>query len=162
MRLPPELRDRFGGMSEQLKQMTEKAGMEMVMPDVVPNSRRALEASEYAREQGKHEAFHRTVFRKLYGEGQDIGQWEVLGAAATEVGLDPEAMEQETEAGKYRVAVGRQIAEAQRLGITGVPTFIFNDTYALVGAQPYEVFQEAMDWLARQAEGSPNGGDLKG
>ncbi len=116
----------------------------MVAPEVIPNSRLALEASEYARERGRHEAFHEAVFRKFYGEGQDIGRWDVLWAAAVAVGLDPEGMQRETAAGRYRAAVDAQIAEAQAIGITGVPTFIFDGRYAVVGAQPYEVFRGVM------------------
>ena len=95
MRLSPQIRARFAGANERLKQMAHAAGLEMVQPDVIPNSRRALEATEYAREQGKHEQFHRAVFNKFYGEGQDINQWSVLRAAAEEAGLDPDEMDPE-------------------------------------------------------------------
>lgn len=130
----------------------------MVIHDTIPNSRRALEASEFAREQGRHEAFHRVVFRKFYGEGEELNSWATLRSAAEEVGLDPEAMERQTESGHYRAAVDAQIAEARAMGITGVPTYIFNNKYAVVGAQPYEVFQEAMALLAAEAAGDgPDG-----
>ena len=152
MRLSPQARARFAGMSERLEQMAREAGLEMVTPEVVPNSRRALEASEYARAQGRHEAFHTTVFNRLYRKGRDIGQWEILRTAAEEVDLDPDAMQRETEAGKYRAAVDEQIAEARALGITGVPTYIFVDRYAIVGAQPYEVFQQTMERLADETK----------
>lgn len=130
----------------------------MVIHDTIANSRRALEASEYAREQGRHEAFHRVVFRKFYGEGEELNSWATLRAAAEEVGLDPEAMERQTESGRYRAAVDAQIAEARAMGITGVPTYIFNNKYAVVGAQPYEVFQEAMALLAAEAAGDGQDG----
>ena len=152
MQLPPQLRAGLVGMSERVQEMAQEAEMPMVMPDVIPNSRRALEAAEYARAQGVHEPFHTVVFRQLFVEGQDIGRWEVLRAAATEVGVDPDAMLREIEAGRYRAAVDRQIAEARALGITGVPTYIFDDQYAVVGAQPYEVFQQAMARLAHDAQ----------
>ena len=152
MQLPPQVRARLVGMSERLQGMAQEAGMQMVMPDLIPNSRRALEAAEYARAQGTHEAFHTGVFRQLYAEGQDIGRWDVLRAAAEEVGMDADAMQRETEAGSFRATVDWQIAEARALGITGVPTYIFDDQYAVVGAQPYEVFQQAMAQLALDGE----------
>lgn len=152
MQLPPQLRAGLGGMAERVQEMAQEVGMPMVMPDLIPNSRRALEAAEYARAQRAHEPFHAVVFRQLYAEGQDIGQWEVLRAAAAAVGLDPDAMQRETEARNYRAAVDRQIAEARALGITGVPTYIFEDQYAVVGAQPYEVFQQAMARLVLECE----------
>jgi predicted DsbA family dithiol-disulfide isomerase len=150
MELSPSLRVQLTGTSEHLKEMAADSGLVIVTPDVVPNSRRALEAAEYARAHGRHESFHKAVFRKLYGEGQDISRWTVLGAAAKEVGLDPEAMQRETENGEYRTLVDEHIWEAQALGITAVPTYVFADKYAIVGAQPYTVFQEAMAWLTGQ------------
>jgi predicted DsbA family dithiol-disulfide isomerase len=144
MILSPTFRTRMAGAHEQLKQMAHAAGMEVVFADYVPNSRRALEATEYARAQGKDLEFHRIVFRKFYGEGQDISKWEALRAAAQEAGLDADAMQRETESGKFTAGFDAQIEEAYSLGITGVPTYILNDKYAIVGAQPYEVFKRAI------------------
>jgi predicted DsbA family dithiol-disulfide isomerase len=153
LQLAPDMRDQLVGMSERLKEMALEAGMPIVMPDLIPNSRRALEAAEYARRKGKHEAFHRAVFRKLYGEGQNIHDWDVLRAAAEEAGLDADAVQRETERGMFRVEVDRQTAEAWALGITGVPAYILNDRYAIIGAQPYEVFQQTVSRLeAENAE----------
>ena len=147
MPMPPRIRASLGDTSSRIKQMASEAGLEMVMSDKIPSSRRALEASEHAREEGRHEAFHRVVFRKFYGEGQDLHSWATLRSAAVEVGLDPDVMQAETERGKYRVAVDAQIAEARALGITGVPTFIFNSKHAIVGARPYAAFRDVMATL---------------
>jgi predicted DsbA family dithiol-disulfide isomerase len=151
MELSPYLRAYFAGTTERLKQMAHEVGLEIVFSDWIPNSRRALEASEYAREQSQHEAFHRVVFRRFYGEGQDLGSWVMLRAAAEEVGLDPDAMQHQTETGQYRAVVDAHFAEARRLGITGVPVYIFDDKYAIVGARPYETFQEVMTLVMTEA-----------
>jgi predicted DsbA family dithiol-disulfide isomerase len=152
MVLPAHWRARLGGASEPLQEMAREAGMALVTPEIIPNSRRALEATEYARERGKHAAFHAAVFEQLYGRGQDIGRWEVLRTAAEAVGLDPDAMQEATAAGQYRAVVDSQIAEGRGLGISGVPTFVFDDRYALVGAQPYALFREVMARLAQDAD----------
>ncbi len=122
----------------------------MVHPEWIPNSRRALEASEYAREESLHETFHQAVFRRFYGEGQDIGSWSVLRAAAEEVGLDPEEMQSRTEQGEFSPIVTESVQRAQALGITGVPTYVFNDRYAIVGAQPFEAFERLMARLKEE------------
>ncbi len=144
MELPAYLRTRYAGTTERLRQMALANGMEMVTPSRIPNTRLAHEATEYGREQGKGEDFHRLVFRKFYGEGQDISRWEVLRAAAEEAGLNADDMQREVEAGRYTAAVKEQVEEAYALGINGVPTYILNDKYAIVGAQPYEVFQQVL------------------
>lgn len=142
--LPAAIRARLASTHERLLQMAHAAGLEMVFSERLPNSRRALEATEYARTQGKQLEFHRVVFRKFYGEGQDISRWEVLRVAAQEAGLDADAMQRETESGRYTADLDAQIEAAYALGIDGVPTYILNDKYVIVGAQPYEVFKRAI------------------
>jgi predicted DsbA family dithiol-disulfide isomerase len=69
--------------------------------------------------------------------------------------LDPEALQQATEVGQFRVAVDAQINEARALGISAVPAYIFNDRYAIIGAQPYEAFREMMGRLTADVEHEP-------
>lgn len=144
---PPYLRARFGGMSDMLRKEAEQAGLTMVVPEVIPNSRRALEASEYAREQGKHETFHKVVFHKFYGEGQDLSSWTTLQDACQEVGLDGQIMRQKTENGDFTAIVEARKAELIALGATGVPLFIFDNKYAIVGLRPFAAFQEVMEHI---------------
>lgn len=128
----------------RLELMAGSGGMKMAFSGRIPHSRRALEATEYAIEQGRGLEFHRAVFHRLYGEGLDIGSWEVLGAAAAEAGLDPDALRKAVESGRLTPVLDAKLARAAALGIKAVPTYIINDSYRIVGAQPYEVFQEAI------------------
>lgn len=131
-------------MSEMLRDEAHKAGLTMIVPELIPNSRRALEASEYVREQGKHELFHKIVFQKFYGEGQDLRSWSVLRAAAVEVGVDADEMQERTENGRYAKIVDQRLAELQGLRASGVPLYIFDGKYAVIGLQPYAAFEEVM------------------
>lgn len=133
-------------MHERLKRITTDAGLPFVERELRPNSRRALEASEYARSQGKHDEFHKIVFNKLYGYGQDIHDWKVLRAAATESGIDADEMQREVENGKYREELNNLLAEVQALDITIVPTYIINGKYSIVGDQRYEEFIRIIQW----------------
>jgi predicted DsbA family dithiol-disulfide isomerase len=152
MAMPPHLRRGIDqGAGARLREMAAASGREIVFSDWIPNSRRALEASEFARQAGKHDSFHRTVFRKYYGEGQDIGDWAVLRAAAREVGLDGAEMQTQTERGLFSAIVTRHRQEAQALGISGVPAYILGNRYLIMGAQPFSVFAQAMARL--EAEG---------
>ena len=133
----------FERMLANLQRMARDAGLPYNSPPVQSNSRRALESAEYAREHARFEAYHVAVFQAYFEHGQDIGDWPVLVAAAQEAGLDGEAMRRAVEQGTYRETVEAHIGEAQRLGITAVPTFIL-DGLTVVGAQPYEVLRQAM------------------
>jgi predicted DsbA family dithiol-disulfide isomerase len=153
---PEHVRARRAEAHARLKQMADEIGIPMVFQNRSPNSRRALEASEYAREQGKHEAFHRVVFRKYYGEGQNISEWQVLRSAAEEVGLNADAMQQATDSGMYHQVVTRQVMEAHAMGITGVPAYVFNNKYVIFGAQPYEIFQQAIQHVLSEISDDSN------
>ncbi|MCH7706525.1 MAG: DsbA family protein [Chloroflexi bacterium] len=150
--LLPQIRARFGGMSERLKERAREAGRDIVTPDIIPNTRWALEASEYARQTENMKSSTGWSSAGTTERARTLGEWDVLRAAAEEVGLESEAMQRETDSGKYRGDMARQIADARALGITGVPTHVFDDKYAVVGEHPCEVFQQVMEQLAAQVQ----------
>jgi predicted DsbA family dithiol-disulfide isomerase len=138
------LKARANGSEERLQSLAEMHGMEFKSTERIYNTRLAHEATEYAREHGKGNEFHRVVFRKVYAEGQDPSKWEVLRSAAEEVGLDADDMQSVVESGKYTDEVAAQVRYAQEIGVRGVPTYVINERYAIVGAQPYETFKKAL------------------
>ena len=157
---PPEGRElqdhvkraRANGSEERLQSIAQLYGMEFVSTKRIYNTRVAHEATEYAREHGKGNEFHKVVFRKVYAEGQDPSQWEVLRSAAEEVGLDSDEMQLQVESEKYTANVADQVRWAYQIGVTGVPTYVINNRYAIVGAQPYEVFKGALEQIANQKD----------
>ena len=150
MELPEHVkRARAHGSEERLRQIAASYGMPFVSTQRIYNTRLAHEATEYARVHGKGNEFHKVVFRKVYAEGQDLSQWEVLRAAAEEVGLDADEMQREVEAEKYMATVVDQVRWAYQIGVTGVPTYVINDRYGIVGAQPYEVFHGALKQIMK-------------
>lgn len=144
------LRARANGSEERLQSMANMHGMEFKSTERIYNTRIAHEATEYAREHGKGLEFHRVVFRKVYAEGLDISKWDVLCSAAKEVGLDADDMQSVVDGGKYTAEVAAQVRQAQEIGVTGVPTYVINDRYAVVGAQPYEVFKNALAKILKE------------
>jgi predicted DsbA family dithiol-disulfide isomerase len=140
---------------ERLRQMARDSGLSMVFPSRIPNTRLAHEATEYARAQGKLEEFHRLVFHKYFSEGEDLSCWEVLESAAEEVGLEADEIRHQVESGKFTPVVEQQIAQARALEIEAVPTYILNGRFAVVGAQPYEVFQRGFARLEAEDRGDP-------
>ena len=146
------LRARANGSEERLKSLADMHGLKFKSTERIYNTRIAHEATEYAREQGRGNEFHRVVFRKVYADGQDTGKWDVLRSAAEEVHLDADDMQTIVEGGKYTADVARQVMWAQQIGITGVPTYVINDRYAVVGAQPYEAFKNVLAQIAKMKE----------
>jgi predicted DsbA family dithiol-disulfide isomerase len=150
MELPDYVKSRAAQSHARLKQKANDYGMEMVFATRIPNTRIAHEATEYARQKGKGFEFHHVVFGKFYGRGEDVSKWDVLRDAALQVGLDADEMQSEVEAGKYTATVNALVKEASQIGVTGVPTYVLNDRYAIVGAQPYEVFIQALEQIKKE------------
>lgn len=154
MELPDYIKQaRMNGSEERLRSIANSYGMEFRSTERIYNTRLAHEATEYAREHGKAIEFHKIVFRLVYAEGKDPSQWDVLRSAAQEAGLDDEAMQRDVEGGRYTESVNQQVQRAYQIGVSGVPTYVINDRYALVGAQPYEVFKNALSQIMNQKDG---------
>ena len=51
------------------------------------------------------------------------------------------------ETRRYQQQVDEEIAMVQEIGVSAVPTFIFNNEYAIVGAETYPAFQHMMEHL---------------
>ena len=157
---PPEGRElpdhvkraRANGSEERLQSIANSYGMEFVSTKRIYNTRLVHEATEYAREHGAGNEFHKVVFRKVYAEGQDPSQWDMLRSVAAEVGLDPDEMQREVQSEKYTANVADQVRWAYQIGVTGVPTYVINNRYGIVGAQPHEVFKEALEQIANQKD----------
>lgn len=139
-----------------MKAMAADAGLPIVDRDWVSNSRLALEASEFARDQGMFDPFHRAVFDTYFAKGLDIGKLEVLQEIARSVGLDVDGLNQALASHRYAVRVNEDVDLAARIGLTGVPAFVLGNR-AIVGAQPYEVFEHVMEDLLGKTKKDPAG-----
>ena len=102
------------------------------------NSRKAQELAKWAEEKGAGGAFHQAVYRAYFDEGKNIARPDVLAAVAGSVGLDPEMALQIAESGRFAAAVDDDWQRAGQLGVTAVPTLLFQGR-RLVGFQSDEV-----------------------
>jgi predicted DsbA family dithiol-disulfide isomerase len=151
---PPEgvprerLAERYGpGIHEHTRRVIEAAGLTYNPPAVIPNSRKALEVSELARDAGLHGAVHDRLMHAYWSEGADIGDEETLLDLVAEAGLDRGEAKAAVEARRYAQRVDASTQEAQRHGIHAIPAFVLGDRLLLLGAQPHEIFERALEQL---------------
>lgn len=113
-----------------------------------PNTVDAHRLILFAGDRGPQWELCDALFYAYFTDGKDLNDHEDLVAVATSVGLDADET-REYLAGEEGVTEVRSSQdEANRLGITGVPFYVFDGRYAVYGAQPADVFGEALD-LAR-------------
>lgn len=101
------------------------------------------------------------LFEAHFSEGRDVGDPEVLAEIAAGAGLDARRTREYLASEEGTREVKEEIAGAQQLGITAVPTFVFEGKYAVQGAQPTSTFLQALETVAREA-GEDGGGQADG
>ncbi len=89
------------------------------------------------------------IFAAHHCASEDLGDPEVLARLASEVGLDTDQVRRDLDTGKDEATVRDQISQAAGRGVSGVPFFVFNERYAVSGAQPTEAFVELLDRLVQ-------------
>ncbi len=134
-------------MYDHLRQRGREFGIVFGNHTLLSNSRIALGASEYARDMGMFDGFHENMFRAYFTEALDIGNLDVVSSVAKGNGLDADSMMAAIQDGRYRTRLDEARREGRMLNLTGVPTFIINGKYKIVGAQPLDVFKEVIGKL---------------
>ncbi len=97
------------------------------------------------------------LFHAYFVEGRDIGDRATLIAIAAESGLAADLVSRLFEDGADVDAVQNEIAQAQAIGVTGVPFFIFAGRLGVPGAQDVSVLRRAIAQSRGGDDGS--GGD---
>ena len=99
----------------------------------------AAEATLAANAQGKFWEFH----DKLFANQKAIKRPD-LDRYAQELGLNMAQFKADLDSGKYKAAVAKDMADAQKAGIRGTPNFLINGE-RLTGAQPFDKFKAVID-----------------
>ena len=146
--------DMVQGMKANLSRAGEPYGIEFGDMTTMPNTRLALEASEFARDHGKFHEFHEKIFRAYFTENRNIGDLDVVLEVAAAAGLETSALREALADGRYLPRLEQATMEGQRYGVTGTPTFIVNNRYMIVGAQPLENFRNALKRIESEMGGA--------
>jgi len=109
-----------------------------------PNTLDAHRLIRWAGSAGSQREVVDRLFRGYFVEGRDIGDREVLLDVAAASGLDADIVDGLLAEGADADAVRREIAEAQAVGVTGVPFFIFAGRVGVPGAQDVPFLRRAM------------------
>ena len=84
------------------------------------------------------------LFKAYFEEGRNVGGLGVLIDIAEQCGMDPETVRALLPSDAEEAGVIGEIAQAKKLGISGVPFFIFNQKFGASGALEPEALIEAM------------------
>jgi predicted DsbA family dithiol-disulfide isomerase len=138
---------RYGKASQdRLREWFEAEGLAYAPnPDVVPNTRSALELGEAARAEGLHRAFNDRLMDAYWVDGLDLTRREVLEPLAREVGVSDEGVSRALDDHAHAASVDSLTRQAVQIGATGVPAFLMERRLLVMGAQPREVLAQALE-----------------
>jgi protein-disulfide isomerase len=109
-------------------------------------------AARAAQAQGAFWEYHDLVYENQSSGNSGGYTEESLTALAEEAGLDVERFRRDLAEARYDDVVQADFREGQDLGVSGTPTFYINGR-VLVGLQPLETFERAIEEAEREAEG---------
>jgi predicted DsbA family dithiol-disulfide isomerase len=132
-------------MHEQVVAMAASVGLEYDFEKaVVANSFDAHRLIQLAKQKGLGDAAEEQLFRAYFTEGKDFGDHGVLLQLAQEIGLDPQEIKTLLDSDQLADRVKADVAEAEQIGVNGVPFFVFDRKYAISGAQDTKVFLQTL------------------
>jgi predicted DsbA family dithiol-disulfide isomerase len=143
-----ELIARYGAsMETQMRRRFAAEGLEYnPNPDVIPNSFDALRLTELARELGRHDEIHDRLMDAYWRDAVDLGDRDELRRLLHDLPADD--VERVLASEEYRDRVLASTAEAQSVGINGIPAWVIDGKLLIPGAQPRDVFERAFEQLA--------------
>ena len=149
------LADKFGGderyqsITNHTSSVAAQEGLQMNFDRqaVLPNTRKAHVLIFAAQNEGKQLPVAEAFFKAYFTDGVDLSTDENLINVAVQAGLDRTVAETAIQSHSLLASIGTQEHEMQKLGIRGVPFYIFNNEYGVSGAQASETFLKVFDEL---------------
>ena len=128
----------------RVQALAQAAGLDFTVHREFGNTRAAHRLLQYAQARGHGPDMMNALYRAYFGAGRPVFDAASLAAVAAEAGLD----EGQAQAAQADPQAAQQVhddaRQARRLGISGVPFYVFGGSRAVSGAQPAEVFLAAL------------------
>ncbi len=155
--------DRARGMLGNVSAVAEKEGITIdwsrALAANTRTAHRLLRLAEREYGAAVQRALAERLFDQYFSQGGNIGDAEVLTEQGVLVGMDRTRVTAYLASDEGLAELEAEFEQARSAGVRAVPTFIFDEQWALEGAQPTEVFQEAIDRvLATPARDESDGG----
>ncbi|MBM3503273.1 MAG: DsbA family oxidoreductase [Alphaproteobacteria bacterium] len=156
------LREKFGtdgSYPERIRSAIGEAGRSVGLEfhfdrmSRIPNTLDCHRVIHWAGLAGRQDAVVTSLFRRYFLDGEDLSNGETLVAAATEGGLDAADIRARLASEEDREMVASADEYVRRMGVSGVPTFIFERKYAMSGAQEPAAFLQVFDRITADARG---------
>ena len=151
----PYLARKYGRTPEQVAQTQARirergaaVGFSFGVRKHVWNTFDAHRVLHWAGLEGRALELKRALLRAYHGEGRNPGAADVLVDLAGAVGLDSVRAKSIVEGDDFTSEVRERERYWRQRGVAAVPHVVVNDSHAIEGAQPPEVFEQALRQIA--------------
>jgi predicted DsbA family dithiol-disulfide isomerase len=132
-------------MIGQVSQMGKGAGIDFNFEKaLITNTFSAHKLLHLAKKYNKSNEMEEALFIAHFIDGKNVGDLETLISLADSLGIDKEEAKNVLTSEEFDNEVNQDVLEARNNGATGVPFFVLNGKYAVSGAQPVELFVNAL------------------
>jgi predicted DsbA family dithiol-disulfide isomerase len=153
------LAKKYGMSVEEAKKMTDNVvdqakavGLNYNFDVMTPaNTFNAHRLAKLAEQEGVDKTISENLLKAYFIEGEKIGTDDVLLRIAEEAGISRDRAKEVLDSDEFAEEVKMDIAEAQQIGVKGVPFFVINRKYAISGAQPADAFANALRQATEEA-----------
>lgn len=133
-------------LNDHVTQMAAEVGLTYDFDKaVVANSFDAHRFAHLAKQYGLGAEAEEALFKAYFTDGKNIADHETLAELGEQIGLDKDEVAHTLKGNKYAINVNQDIAQAQQLGVRGVPFFVMDMKYAVSGAQPVDAFTQTLE-----------------
>jgi predicted DsbA family dithiol-disulfide isomerase len=112
---------------------------------VVANSFNAHRLIQFAKTKGLGNEAEEQLFKAYFTEGKNIDDISTLIETGTTIGLNKKELKEVLASDAFAEEVHQDELTALKVGVRGVPFFVFNDKYAVSGAQPVDTFLRTLE-----------------
>lgn len=153
-----KLAEKYGMSLEQAKsncrnieQMAAEVGLNYQFDTMIlTNTFDAHRLTMLAKSHGLMQEMTERLLRAYFTESKHIGDHATLTELAVEIGLDRDEVAAMLASGDMSDEVRADQQEAASIGVRSVPFFLINRKYSLTGAQPTDVFVQALQQVYSQ------------
>lgn len=139
-------RDWAQSMIDNMTQNAKNSGLDFHFEKaILANTLNAHRLLHLAKKYNLANELKELLLKAYLTEGQNVNDWKTLQEIGSKIGLPNDAINNLIESDIYIKEVREDQQEAQSLGVTGVPFFVFDNKYAVSGAQPSEVFLKTLE-----------------
>ncbi len=142
--------DRFKAMRAHLETAGPDVGIDFKFDEIPmrPNTLNAHRLMRWAAGQDLSTEMAEALFQAFFTDQKDVGDANTLTEIAAATGLDADIIADLLGSDKDEAAVTEEIQFFRQLGISGVPTFIYQGQFAVQGAQSPQSHLEAIEKAA--------------